>query len=321
MREIRQRSGVTNLTALTEERNTMKPSHLLTLISATILVVGWMHPAGAQHSSEVQKLSAEGEHMKALAMYELLPNKKVVTEARIAAAKSAWALGLNRQAADGFDAILRDPTIAPDIRTRLVLSRGVIEYQEERYQEASLYAEKAIGYMQESAPLRGRAYLLWGQSLLRTAAYSSALEKFQKALVDVSAQDKPEAHFALGLVELKLGRYTESQKDLEAIPMDHVRTPVAVRMLAALALETHQYDRATFWIEKGQADHPETFVDSWGDYGLVQAAIAKGNLEDARRVVDRAQKQFAPSDSWLVLMQASLEMAEWKKRDSGTTVG
>lgn len=299
----------------------MKRSHVLTIISATLLSVGWVQSASAQHSSEVQKLSADGEHMKALAMYELLPNKKVVTETRIAAAKSAWALGLNRQAAEGFDAILRDPALQPDIRTRLVLSRGVIEYQEERYQEASLYAEKAIGYMQESAPLRGRAYLLWGQSLLRTGAYSSALEKFQKALADVSPQDKPEAHFALGLVELKLGRYTEAQKDLEAIPMDHVRTPVAVRMLAGLALETHQYDRAKFWIEKGQADHPESFVDSWGDYGLVQAAIAHGNLDEARRVVDRAQKQFGPSDSWLVLMQASLELAEWKKRDSVTTVG
>jgi len=299
----------------------MKRSHVLPILGAIALTLGLIQPARAQHSSEVQKLSAEGEHMKALAMYELLPNKKVVPEARIAAAKSAWALGLNRQAADGFDAILRDTSIAPDIRTRLVLSRGVIEYQEERYQEASLYAEKATGYMQESSPLRGRAYLLWGQSLLRTAAYSSALEKFQKALSDVSTQDKPEAHFALGLVELKLGRYTEAQKDLEAIPMDHVRTPVAVRMLAALALETQQYDRAKFWIEKGQADHPETFVDSWGDYGLVVAAISKGNFEEARRVVDRAQKQFAPSDSWLVLMQASLELAEWKKRDQGTTVG
>jgi tetratricopeptide (TPR) repeat protein len=299
----------------------MKRSHALIFITATLLTVGCLRLAEAQHSSEVQKLSAEGDHMKALAMFELLPNKKVVTEARIAAAKSAWALGLNRQAADGFDAILRDPGIAPDTRTRLVLSRGVIEYQEERYQEASLYAEKAIGFMQESAPLRGRAYLLWGQSLLRTGAYSSALEKFQKALADVSPQDRPEAHFALGLVELKLGRYAEAQKDLEAIPMDHVRTPVAVRMLAALALETHHYDRAKFWIEKGQADHPETFVDSWGDYGLVQSAIALGNLDDARRVVERAQKQFSPSDSWLVLMQASLESAEWKKRDVATTVG
>ncbi len=269
----------------------------------------------AQHAADVQRLSADGEHMKALAMYELLPNKKLITETRIAAAKSAWALGLNRQAAEGFDSVLRDPSIAPDIRTRLILSRGVIEYQEERYQEAALYAEKAISYMRESVPLRGRAYLLWGQSLLRTGAYVSAHEKFERALGDVQSQDRAEAHFAIGLVDLKLARYAEAQKNLEAIPMDHPRTPVAVRMLAGISLETQQYDRVKFWVEKGKVDYPEAFVDSWGDYGLVQAALARGDLDEARRITDIAQKQFSASDSWLILMQASLEVAAWKKRD------
>jgi tetratricopeptide (TPR) repeat protein len=293
----------------------MKSLLKLPLFLSVITVIAMPVAAVAQHAAEVQKLSADGEHMKALAMYELLPNKKLVSETRIAAAKSAWALGLNRQAAEGFDAILRDPTLQPDIRTRLILSRGVIEYQEERYQEAALYAEKAISYMRESVPLRGRAYLLWGQSLLRTGAYLSAHDKFEKGLQDVQPQDRAEAHFALGLVDLKLARYAEAQKNLEAIPMDHARTPVAVRMLAAISLETNQYDRARFWIEKGKTDHPEAFVDSWGDYGLVQAALARGDMVEARRITEIAQKQFAPSDSWLILMQSSLEVAEWKKRE------
>ena len=293
----------------------MKALLRLPIVLAVIQALMTPALAVAQHAAEVQQLSADGEHMKALAMYELLPNKKLITETRIAAAKSAWALGLNRQAAEGFDAVLRDPSISQDIRTRLILSRGVIEYQEERYQEAALYAEKAISYMRESVPLRGRAYLLWGQSLLRTGAYVSAHEKFEKALGDVQQQDRPEAHFALGLVDLKLARYAEAQKNLEAIPMDHPRTPVAVRMLAGISLETHQYDRVKFWVEKGKVDYPEAFVDSWGDYGLVQAAIARGDLDEARRVTEIAQKQFSPSDSWIILMQASLEVAEWKKRD------
>jgi hypothetical protein len=47
----------------------------------------------------------------------------------------------------------------------------------------------------------------------------------------------------------------------------------------------------------------------------VQAAIARGDLDEARRVTEIAQKQFAPSDSWVILMQSSLEVAEWKKHD------
>jgi len=100
-----------------------------------------------------------------------------------------------------------------------------------------------------------------------------------------------------------------------AIPMDHPRTPVAVRMLAGISLEIQQYDRVKFWVEKGKIDYPEAFVDSWGDYSLVQAAIARGDLAEARRIAEIAQKQFPASDSWIILMQASVEVAEWKKRD------
>jgi hypothetical protein len=47
----------------------------------------------------------------------------------------------------------------------------------------------------------------------------------------------------------------------------------------------------------------------------VQAAIARGDLAEARRIAEIAQKQFPASDSWMILMQASVEVAEWKKRD------
>ena len=150
---------------------------------------------------------------------------------------------------------------------------------------------------------------------MRTGAYPIAHDKFSKALEDVSGADKAEAHFALGLVEVKLGKYQEAQKHLELIPTDHDRTAVAVRMLAAISLETKQQERAKFWIEKGRLDHPEAFVDCWGDYGLEQVALAKGDLEEARRLTDQASKRFPPSDSWLILMQATLEQAEWMKRE------
>lgn len=297
-------------------RKTRISKLLVPIVAASVSIVS----AHAQHSVEVQKLSAEGEHLKAVSMFELLPSKKIVTETKIAAAKSMWALGLNRQAADAFDSILRDGTIAPDTRIRIILSRGVIEYQEERYQEATLYAEKAIGYMGEPSPLRGRAFLLWGQSLMRTGAYASAYEKFQKAVTDVQGSDRAEVHFALGLVEMKLGKYVDAQKHLEAIPMDHERTAVAIRMLAGLSLETNQQARAKFWIDKGKSEYPEAFIDSWGEYGLVQVALAQGNLDEARRIAEAAQKRYAPSDAWLVLMQAAVEQAEWKRYEA-TLVG
>ncbi len=289
-------------------------ARLFTLILC-LLVVG--RDGVAQHASDVQKLSAEGDHFHALTMYDLLPSKKIVSEAKIAAGKSAWALGLNRQAAESFDVILRDPQLSPETRARLTLSRGVLEYQEERYQEAALFAEKAVSLLPEPSPLRGRALLLWGQSYIRTRSYSYAQEKFLKALSEVQGGDKAETNFALGLVEMKLGKYSEAQRHLEAVPMNHERTATAIRLLAGLSLETKQSERAKFWIEKGKTEFPEAFVDSWGDYGLVQVALSQGDVSSARKIAGQASKQYAPSDSWLILMQAALEQAEWQNLENG----
>lgn len=292
----------------------LRRAHALA-ITAVLTMAHGVTVCSAQHSSDIPKLHSEGEYFKALSVFELLPAKKITDDAAIAAAKSAWALGLNRQAAEQFDSILRKGDLSVETRVRLVLSRGVLEYQDEHYQEAALFAEKAIGYMTESSPLRGRAYLLWGQSLYRTNAYGQAHEKFINALADTRGNDRGEANFALGLVEMKLSKYDDAQKRLEAIPVDHDRTGAAIRLLAAIALETHQESKAKFWIEKGRAEHPDSFVDSWGDYALLQVALAKGELGEARMLTETAQKNFAPSDPWIILMQAAVEQAEWKKRN------
>jgi tetratricopeptide (TPR) repeat protein len=270
--------------------------------------------AYAQHPIDVQRLSADGEHFKALTTFEIIPARRMTLEGRIAAARSAWALGLNERAAAEFDSILREPSIPLDSRARLTITRGAIEYQEERYQEAALYAEKGISVLKKPSALRGRGYLLWGQSLLRLKAYGTAEEKFLTALAEADESDKPEIHFALGTVEMKLGKYTQAEEHFQAVPTDHDRTPQAVRNLAAIALDTQQYDKAQFWLEKGKQEYPDAFLDSWADYGLVQVALSKSDLLTARQVAEQAAKQYPPSDPWLLLMQASLELSEWDRR-------
>lgn len=280
--------------------------------------IGMPSPAGAQHPMEVQRLSAEGDHLKALVVFELLPRRILTTDSRIAAAKSAWALGLNNKASDLFDAILRDQSLSADTRARLTLSRGILEFQEERYSEAALFAEKSISLLVAASPLRGRAYLLWGQSLSKERAFAAAEEKFLLALSDAAPADKAEVCFALGSVEVKLGKYPDAERHLKAIPTDHERAPATVRLLATIALDTHQEDRARFWIEKGRSDYPDAFLDSWGDYGLMQIELSRGELPSARKLLQGAQKQFPASDPWLVLMQAALEDAEWKQAQEGS---
>jgi tetratricopeptide (TPR) repeat protein len=267
--------------------------------------------AFAEHPIDVQKLSAEGDHFKALTLYELLPERRLGDDTHLAAAKSAWALGLTKQAADIFDAVLRENALDIDEKARITLSRGVIEFQEERYQEAALFAEKAAGYLIEHAPLKGRAMLLLGQSLYRAKAYASAEEKLLRALSDSAATDRPDVAFALGTVQMKLGKFSDAERSLKMIPTSHGYAPEAIRLLAAMALQSNQNDRARFWIEKGKADYNDAFLDSWPDFGLVKVALDAQDLAKARDLVGRAQQRFPPSDNWLILMQAALEQAEW----------
>jgi tetratricopeptide (TPR) repeat protein len=273
--------------------------------------------AHAEHPIDIQRLSAEGDHFKALSLYELLPHRQFDTDTYLSAAKSAWALGLSKQATALFDAVLRGDTLSSEERARVTLSRGIIDFQEERFQEAALFAEKAASLLPEKSPLRGRALLLLGQSLLKVGAYATAEEKLLRSLADSIQSDRPEVVFALGTAQVKLGKLTDAEKSFKAVPTEDARAPMAVRSLASIALQTNQGDRARFWFERGRSSYPEAFLDSWADYGVTKAALEAGDIGHARAVVEKAEKRFPPSDAWLILMRAALEHAEWKGMTEG----
>jgi len=294
----------------------MKRRALATIVSA-VSMAGAAGTANAQHPIDIQRLSAEGDHFKALSLYELLPHRQFDTDTYVSAAKSAWALGLTKQAIALFDSVLRGDALSSEDRARITLSRGVIDFQEERYQEAALFAEKASALLPEKSPLRGRALLLLGQSLLKVGAYATAEEKLLRALADSTQSDRPEIVFALGSAQIKLGKLTDAEKSFKAVPTEDSRAPLALRSLASIALQTNQSERAQFWFERGRSSYPEAFLDSWADYGMTKAALESGNINHARAVVERAEKRFPPSDTWLILMRAALEHAEWNRGTEG----
>ena len=284
---------------------------------ALVAAFSFVAESRAEHPVDVQRLTADGDYFKALTVYEVLPDRQLDSDTYISAAKSAWALGLTKQANQLFDSILRGTTISTDERARITLSRAAIEYQEERYQEAALFAEKAASQIPEKSPLRGRALLLAGQSLIKLNAYAPAEDKLARAFGDAASSDRPEVAFALGTVQVKLGKFTDAERSFKAIPTEHPRAAAAVRSLATISMQSDQGDRARFWIEKGRANYPEAFLDSWADYGLTKVALDSGKIAEAREVVDKAAKRYPPSDGWLVLMQAALEQAEWNKAGEG----
>jgi tetratricopeptide (TPR) repeat protein len=268
--------------------------------------------AAAQHPIDVQRKVMKGSYLDALALYDKMPRRQVTTEATVAAGKAAWALSLPERAIEEFERALQDKNLGAVERARLALSRGIIEYQEGRYQVAILYAEKAIGNLAKESPLQAKAWLLWGESLARLNSFGAAEHKYQKALAASLPAERPDVHFLLGVCQMRLGRPNDARDNFERVPLQHARTSMAIRNLAAISLDEKRFRQAEFWLKKGRAEYPDNFLDSWVDYALLRAAAEAKDLDAVKAIQSDAQKKYPPSDQWLTLLNAAAESFAWE---------
>lgn len=290
-------------------------------VSLFVAVVAAAMPAAAQHPVEVQRLAASGDYFVALTTFERMPRRIATTESIIAAARSAWGLGLASRAQEEFDRALRDEKLPEDEKARLFLSKGIIEYQEGRYQVAVLHAERATSIVDNllptsASPLRAKALLLWGDGLSRLGSHGDAEARYVRALDDAAIDDLPQINFSLGLCRRALGKYEAARSNFESVPLGHELTPDAIRNLAILALDTGKLQAADFWLSKGRSDYPDSFLDSWVDYAMMRVAIGSNDVAAVRTLRETAGKKYPPSDQWLTLLQAAAESYEWSRQPS-----
>lgn len=265
----------------------------------------------AQHSIDVQRLAAKGEYFQALVDFEKLPKRKASTEAVSAAARSAWGLGLSQRAIQEYDKVLLDEKLGTVERSRIYLSRAVIEFQEDRFQTAVLYSERSVGLLKESSPLRAKALLVWGNGLGEMGLHAAAEQKYLQALDEVEIEDKAELNYRVGIVQMRLGKIDEARSNFEKVPLHHDRTAESMRYLSQLALESSNYKEAEFWLSKGRSEYPDSFLDSWVDYVLVRVAIDADDRDKVKNLMEEAKKKYPPSDDWLNLLQAAAEAYFW----------
>ncbi|MEZ4755112.1 MAG: tetratricopeptide repeat protein [Bdellovibrionota bacterium] len=285
----------------------MKSIKFIALSFGLLLTVS----ASAQHPVEIQQQTADGDHFRALVDFEKLPKRRQTIESRLAAAKSAWALGLVERAAAEYDLLLREEGLEDHEKAKVLLSRGIIELQEGNFDIASVYAEKAIKKLDKSSPLRSRAWMLWGQGLFDSKSYGSACQKFKKALDEALPAEKPEVEYNIGKCERRLGKNDNALEHFQKIPLHHEKTPSAVRNLAHLSLESGQYEQAAFWLAKGRQEYPDYFLDSWVDYALMKVAIHERDSEKVVSIKQTAVAKYPPSDGWLALINAASEAYHW----------
>ncbi|MCB0329531.1 MAG: hypothetical protein KDD70_07705 [Bdellovibrionales bacterium] len=284
-------------------------SHKAVLIG--ILLCFCCKGALAEHPIEVQRLTANGKYFEALTLYEQLPRRTVNSEATEAAGRSAWGLGMSERAAEFFDTVLRDESLSATKRARLLLMRGTIELQEHRPRVAILFAERAYEQLTEPTKLRGAVLLLWGDAFAQLKTYGPARKKFEEAIEEISHELVPEVALRLAIAARALGETDAALAYLRKVPVSHSRAPEAIRALAELSLEREDYPAVHAWLQRGVELYPDSFLDSWVQYALVRAAAAAGEYGEVRKLREEALKNYPPSDSWVSLLEAIAEKAEW----------
>jgi tetratricopeptide (TPR) repeat protein len=265
----------------------------------------------AQHVIDIQRAAADGDYFKALATYDAMPKRRITTEATLAAAQSAWGLGLSDRARLEFDRVLRSEQLSKEERARVLTERGVIEFQEGAYQQAAVFAERAVVEARKYPAQAGRAYLLWGESLTALGQHAAARERYSRAILNVADNEKPEVYFLLGRAQFDLGDYGAARDNFERVPVDHPRAAEAIRGLAEASLKVGDFAQASFWLTQGRERFPQRFLDSWVDYALVRCAIGQKEPSAIANLRTDAEQRLPPSDNWLILMQGMAEAFEW----------
>lgn len=278
----------------------------------TFLYLETLH---AQHSIEVQKAQLNNENWKALMLFEKMPKRVTSKEAVIAAGKSAWALGLVDKASRLFEQALADDNLTLETRADLLLSRGLIEYQEDNFEVAILFAKKATELFKTPHPFRGRAYLLWAESLYAKKALGAAENLYRNALSEIDAESANEVHYLLGRCLLKNGKYDEAELSFAKIPFDNERAPEVIKYLAEIAFDREDFKQVKVLLNAGRRNYSNKFLDSWIDYALGISEIKENDLISAQAIKDEAEKNYPPSDYWLTLLNTKIEAALYMKRN------
>lgn len=281
------------------------------IVASLVLELLIIQSASAQHPIEVQRLAANAQYFESLIVFEKIPHRRLSADARVAAAKSAWALGLTEKAVAEFEAALQDAQLTKLQRARIYFSRALIERQEQHLKVALLYVQRAVEQLEQPGPLRARANMLWAELLSETQAFATAEQRLSAALEEAKPEDLGEVHYRLAECQLKLSKLEQARKNFESIEIGHELIPQALRHLAQIALDSGNFQSAEFWLSKGRAEYPDSFLDSWVDYALVQVAIHLDDQARVRSVQQQAQQRYAPADFWLNLLNAASEGYFW----------
>ena len=259
----------------------------------------------AQVQSQIVEFSKAGNHFQALSEF-LEENKATLNLVqRVAAAKSAWALGLVSTARDLWEQVLSDKDFQGPERKRTMLSQAILELQESRYDRARAIAEEAVRGMDVS-DLQTQFFLVIAEALKEQGAINIALPYYKKAMEQSSEELRNEAMYLFADAQMKLGMLDEARYNFASIDTSARYAARALQKLIEIDLSQFNYDGVLAWLEEGRSNYAEEFQDAWSSYAFITALLELGKEDEAKKELKAFRARYSADNQWFILADAAM---------------
>jgi tetratricopeptide (TPR) repeat protein len=291
--------------------------HLLltsAVLVAALSLSGAASPCLAEgHSLTVRELSQQGRHLEALDRYDSAGGSTAVLADKLAAAKSAWALGLVDRSRQIWDETFLNKDFQGTERYREMLARAILELQEKNFEISRSFAERGAAELPHSE-LRSQFWLVIAEALAAQGANSQAEGYYRRAVDEGSGEQKNEATFLLGKCQLQLGLVSDARYTFAGVETSSKFSAATLRQLADIDYSQRNYEGVLTWIKEGREVAPSEFEEPWTGYAMVTALLELGRKADAEKELERLRVRYSDNDPWFALAASAVEATHARGR-------
>ena len=260
----------------------------------------------ALYVESVAQLNKRGKHIEAIAAFKKTEDSKRSLADKIAAAQSAWALGLVDMAREQWNEILANQDFKGTERTRTILALAMLELQERRYDKARALAEKALPELDKS-DLKAQFLIVIGEALSEQGAHSKAEQYYREAAEIGNDVIRSEAKYFIGENQFALGRLEQARQSFSEVETASDYAPRALQRLVKIDLAQGKYDGVLTWIKEGREEFSLQFEDPWIRYAQIIALAETNQIEKATEELAAFKARYSDQDSWYTLASATYE--------------
>lgn len=234
-------------------------------------------------SAEITRLAKQGRHLEAVRAWLALDKADRSDELKVYVAESAWAVGDVWLARSLWDELESDVEIDSIDRARILLSRGVMEFQENSLSIALDYAERAEKLL-EPSELQAQVQLLAAEVLKEQGNTDEALLKLQDIEDHCERETAAEAKLMEGQLLLKQGQYQAARKALARADL-LAESWNAHEALIEVNLKLKNYERVLELIDEAQSRFERESSEDKVTYWKVQSLLELGQVSEAEGIV------------------------------------